>query len=93
MSEVAREYGVSWPTAHRTLAAAAGWLPEPTPTTRRATHETQFRSVRWLLDSLTWRSDPWLTSFVDCFADGPGSLLGLAPARTWACVRDLGVIT
>ncbi len=29
-SEVAREYGVSWPTAHKALvAAAARWLPEP----------------------------------------------------------------
>jgi transposase len=45
--------------------------------------------VRWLLDGITWRrSDPWLTSFVDCSADGPGSLLGLAPGRTGGCVRD-----
>ena len=29
--------------------------------------ETRFRSVRWWLDGITWkRSDPWLTSFVDC---------------------------
>jgi transposase len=34
------------------------------------------------------RSDPWLTSFVDCSSDGPGSLLGLAPGRTGACVRE-----
>ena len=90
VSEVAREYGVSWPTAHKALAAAAvGWLPEPTPTTRLGIDETRFRSVRWLLDGLTWkRSDPWLTSFVDCSADGPGSLLGLAPGRTGGCVRD-----
>ncbi len=32
--------------------------------------------------------DPWLTSFVDCSRDGLGSLLGLAPGRTGACVRD-----
>lgn len=90
VSEVAREYGVSWPTAHRALvAAAAGWLPEPTPTTRLGIDETRFRSVRWLLDGVTWRrSDPWLTSFVDCSIDGPGSLLGLAPGRTGGCVRD-----
>ena len=38
---------------------------------------------------ITWkRSDPWLTSFVDCSRDGPGSLLGLAPGRTGACVRE-----
>jgi DivIVA domain-containing protein len=29
-AEVASEYGVSWPTAHKALVAAAGrWLPEP----------------------------------------------------------------
>jgi transposase len=51
--------------------------------------ETRFASVRWILDGITWkRSDPWLTFFVDCSADGPGSLLGLAPGRTGACVRD-----
>src|SRR5829696_8410757 len=79
VSEVAGEYGVSWPTAHRALiAAAARWLPEPTPTRRLGIDETRFRSVRWILDGLTWkRSDPWLTSFVDCSGDGPGE-----PART-----------
>jgi transposase len=51
--------------------------------------ETRFRSVRWVLDGVTWkRSDPWLTSFVDCSRDGPGSLLGLAPGRTGVCVRE-----
>jgi len=34
VSEVAAEHHVSWHTAHRALiAAAARWLPEPTPTT------------------------------------------------------------
>jgi transposase len=90
VAEVAREYGVSWPTAHKALvAAAARWLPEPEPTSRLGIDETRFRSVRWVLDGITWkRSDPWLTSFVDCSADGPGSLLGLAPGRTGGCVRD-----
>ena len=90
VSEVAREYGVSWPTAHRALvAAAARWLPEPTPTARLGIDETRFRSVRWLVEGIRWkRSDPWLTSFVDCSADGPGSLLGLAPGRTGGCVSD-----
>ena len=65
------------------------WLPEPEPTTRLGIDETRFRSVRWILDGITWRrSDPWLTSFVDCSRDGPGSLLGLAPGRTGACVRE-----
>jgi transposase len=90
VSEVASEYGVSWPTAHKALVvAAARWLPEPQPTSRLGIDETRFRSVRWLLDGITWkRSDPWLTSFVDCSADGSGSLLGLAPGRTGACVRE-----
>jgi transposase len=90
VSDVAAEYGVSWRTAHKALvAAAARWLPEPVPTTRLGIDETRFRSVRWVLDGITWkRSDPWLTSFVDCSRDGPGSLLGLAPGRTGACVRD-----
>ena len=95
VSEVASEYGVSWPTAHKALvAAAARWLPEPKPTSRLGIDETRFRSVRWVLDGIVWkRSDPWLTSFVDCSSDGPGSLLGLAPGRTGACVRELGMRT
>ena len=90
VSDVAREYRVSWPTAHKALiAAAAGWLPEPAPTSRLGIDETRFRSVRWVLEGVSWkRSDPWLTSFVDCSRDGPGSLLGLAPGRTGACVKD-----
>ena len=33
VADVAAEYGVSWPTAHQALiAAAARWLPAPTPT-------------------------------------------------------------
>jgi transposase len=84
VSEVAGEYRASWPTAHKALvAAAARWLPEPAPTTRPGIDETRFRSVR------TWkRCDPWLTSFVDCSADGPGLLLGLAPGRTGSCVKE-----
>ena len=45
VSEVAAEFEVSWPTAHRALvAAAAKWLPEPTPTSRLGIDET--RSAR-----------------------------------------------
>ena len=90
VSEVAIEYRVSWPTAHKALVVAATkWLPEPVPTSRLGIDETRFRSVRWILDWIIWRrSDPWLTSFVDCSRDGPGSLLGLAPGRTGGCVRD-----
>jgi len=90
VSEVAAEFEVSWPTAHKALiAAAAKWLPEPTPTSRLGIDETRFRSVRWLLDGIIWRrSDPWLTSFVDCSLDGPGSVLGLTPGRSGGCVKD-----
>jgi hypothetical protein len=81
---------VSWPTAHKALvAAAARWLPEPEPTAVLGIDETRFRSVRWILDGITWRrSDPWMTSFVDCTPGHPGPLLGLAPGRTGGCVRD-----
>jgi transposase len=90
VTDVAAEYGVSWPTAHRALvAAAARWLPEPEPTAVLGVDETRFRSVCWILDGIIWRrSDPWLTSFVDCTPGRPGTLLGLAPGRTGACVRD-----
>ena len=91
---MAAEYGVSWPTAHKDLvAAAARWLPEPEPTAVLGIDETRFRSVRWILQGVIWkRSDPWLTSFVDCTPGQSGGLLGLAPGRTGACVQDwLGV--
>jgi transposase len=90
VSDVAAEYGVSWPTAHKALiSAAARWLPAPEPTTVLGIDETRFRTVRWSLDGITWkRCDPWLTSFVDCSTQGPGSLLGLAPGRTGGCVRE-----
>jgi transposase len=90
VADVAAEYQVSWPTAHRALvAAAARWLPEPEPTAVLGIDETRFRSVRWILDGITWRrSDPWMTSFVDCTPGQPGALLGLAPGRTGGCVRD-----
>jgi transposase len=71
------------------VAAATRWLPEPEATAVLGIDETRFRSVRWILDGITWRrSDPWLTSFVDCTPGRPGGLLGLAPGRTGACVRD-----
>ena len=41
VSEVAAEFEVSWPTAHKALVvAAARWLPEPAPTTRLGIDET-----------------------------------------------------
>jgi len=90
VADVAAEYGVSWPTAHQALVvAAARWLREPEPTAVLGIDETRFRSVRWILEGVRWkRADPWLTSFVDCTPDQPGTLLGLAPGRTGGCVRD-----
>src|SRR6478672_4379865 len=84
VADVAAEYQVSWPTAHKALvAAAARWLPEPSPTAVLGIDETRFRSVRWILDEAGWkRSDPWLTSFVDATPGRPGPLLGLAPGRS-----------
>jgi transposase len=90
VSEVAKEYRVSWPTAHRALVAAAvRWLPAPEPTQVLGIDETRSRSVRWILADQRWkRSDPWLTSFVDADPTRCGPLLGLAPGRTGGCVRD-----
>ncbi len=89
VSEVAGEYGVSWPTAHKALIkAAARWLPEPEPTRVLGIDETRARSVRWILQETTWkRSDPWMTSFVNADCSVPGRLLGLAPGRSGACVK------
>ena len=89
VAEVAFEYGVAWGTAHRALvAAAARWLPEPAPTRVLGLDETRARSMHHMLAGIGWRRlDPWLTSFVDCSRDGPGSLIGLTPGRTGAAVQ------
>ncbi len=57
---------MSWRAAHKALlAAAARWLPELAPTSKLGNNETRFRSVRWVLDGITWkRPDPWQTSLV-----------------------------
>jgi transposase len=82
VTDVATEYGVSWPTAHRALvAAAAGWLPEPEPTAVLGIDETRFRSVRWILDGITWkRSDPWLTASSTAPPAGPAPCSASRPA-------------
>jgi transposase len=95
VADVAAEHEVSWHTAHKALvAAAAHWLPEPTPTRVLGIDETRTRTVRWILEEAAgrrmWRrSDPWMTSFVDVDADPTraGLLLGLAPGRSGSCVR------
>jgi transposase len=54
VADVAAEHGVSWPTAHKALvAAAARWLPEPEPSAVLGVEETRFGSVRWILDGIT----------------------------------------
>ncbi len=90
VSEVAAEHGVAWHTARRALvAAAARWLPEPSPTAVLGIDETRARSVRWLKESAGWRrSDPWLTGFVDADPAHRGLLLGLAPGRSGGCVKS-----
>jgi len=90
LTEVGREYGVGWHTAHQALvAAAAKWLPEPDPTPVLGIDETRARRVRWILEEAGWkRCDPWLTSVVDARPDAPGRLLGLAPGRSGQCVKD-----
>ncbi len=89
VSEVAAEYGVSWPTAHTALVrAATRWLPEPEQTRVLGIDETRARSVRWILQDTSWRrSDPWMTSFVNAEPTIAGRLLGLAPGRSGACVK------
>ena len=49
VSDVCREYSVSWGTAHKALVvAAAGWLPAPEPTGVLGLDETRARSVKWI---------------------------------------------
>jgi transposase len=88
VSDVAREYGVSWTTAHRALIAAAGrLLPAPAPTPVLGIDETRATSLRWVFAEAGWRlSNPWLTSFVDLHGDG--GIIGLAPGRSGGCVRN-----
>src|SRR5215213_523118 len=51
VADVAGEHEVSWHTAHRALvAAAARWLPAPTPTRVLGIDETRTRTVRWILE-------------------------------------------
>lgn len=90
VSEVCREYGVSWGTAHQALVvAAAGWLPAPEPVGVLGLDETRARSVRWICEERRWRrTDPWMTSFVNAGPGEPGRLLGLVPGRSGACVKS-----
>ena len=90
VSDVAREYGVSWWSVNHALVVVAARVCGPAPEGVRllGIDETRTRSVRWILSEAGWkRSDPWMTSFVDLDPAHPGGLLGLAPGRSGASVR------
>jgi transposase len=90
VSDVAREYRVSWATVHDAIVRKAmTLLPQPAPTTMIGIDETRARSVRWLCDDESkWtRTDPWMTSFVDLDLSHAGGLIGLVPGRSGASVR------
>jgi len=91
VAEVVAEHCVAWHTAHPLVAAAARWLPEPTPTGTGDRRDLT-RRVRWILRDAggrrAWRrSDPWMTSFLDADPARAGLLLGPGPGRSGACVR------
>jgi transposase len=85
VSDVAREYTVSWWSVNAALVTAAAALTGQAPAGVRwlGVDETRTRAVRWLLEESGWkRSDPWMTSFVDLDPAHGGELLGLAPVRS-----------
>lgn len=77
VDRVAVEYGLSWPTVARLLAAAAKVLAAgPVRLTRAlGIDEHRFRSVRWFRDdSGSWRRiEPWSVLFTDL---DTGAVLG-----------------
>ncbi len=86
VEEVAGAHGVSWPTAHRALVAAATrWLPPPEPVRVLGIDETRARSVRWVLADAGWRRNRPVADVRRCGHDraraahrvGPGPLRGL----------------
>lgn len=90
VSDVAREYGVSWWSVHRALVERAVRLTddELAPVRMLGLDETRARSMRWVFDTDRWRlSNPWMTSFVDLDLGRPGWLLGLVPGRSGAAVQ------
>ena len=88
VSDVAREYALSWRTVHRVLVeAAAGLCATAAPTAVIGVDETRARSVRWRFGDVGWRrTDPWMTSIVDLDPTHLGGIIGLAPGRSGACV-------
>lgn len=89
MDEVARSFGVSWPTAQRACdARAAQMAGEPAATPVLGIDETRRERTRWVRgpDGGWRRRDPGETGFVD-LATGKG-LPGQVPGRTSRCVVD-----
>ncbi len=88
VAETADSFGVSWPTAHAAVVAAADeQLGQPEPTTVLGIDETRRGRPRWSfsVETQRWvRTDAWDTGFVD-LAGGQG-LLGQIEGRTSACV-------
>ena len=88
VDRVAKEYGLSWPTVGRLLAAAARELAAgPVGLTRAlGIDEHRFRSVRWFKDDDgAWRRvEPWSVLFTDLDS---GAVLGVVDGRDGAAVR------
>lgn len=87
-AEVARWFGVSWPTVQRALIAyEQAQLGEPDPVRVLGLDETRFGRVRWVRGGQgRWvRTDPWETGFVDLA--GAQGLLGQVDGRTSSAVR------
>ena len=93
VAEAAASFGVSWPTAHAAVVAAAeAAAAEPEPTAVLGIDETRRGRPRWAfsVEHARWvRTDAWDTGFVDL---QPGAvhqgLLGQVTGRTTACVVD-----
>lgn len=88
VSEVAVNFGVSWPTAHRRFVSLAEqMLTEPAPVRVLGIDETRRGKPRWhrCETTGTWvRTDPWDTGFVDI--SGRQGMLGQRSGRTSATV-------
>src|SRR5450756_702871 len=88
---VAGEYGVSWPTVMRQLAAAAAThaardAARPRLVSWLGIDEHRFRTVRWYRDDAgAWqRIEPWMTTFVDLAS---GQVVGVVDGRDSAAVK------
>ena len=66
-----------------TRARSVRWLREQAPEQGAGQQDGQrVAPVRWR------RSNPWMTSIVDLDPTHPGGIIGLAPGRSGASVKD-----